>query len=380
MEVKKRLNLLNTIFLSATHVAGLIGLPLWGYYFGFSPYTIGLFAFYMVATGISVTAGYHRLFSHRSYETIWPVKVLFLIFGGVACENSAIKWSADHRDHHNFTETPADPYNINKGFWFAHIGWIFYDESDGYNVKNVPDLIRDKLVIFQHKYYLHLIVVVGFLIPAGFGYYFGGLKEAFGALLLVGATRTVLVHHCTFFINSLCHYLGKQTYSGKITARDSWFMAILTYGEGYHNFHHKFQTDYRNGVRWWQYDPTKWLIRVMSFVGLAKNLRRSQELDIFRARIVAEADAFLAKVSNVSASAKKAWQEKLEAQANMLISVRARLDELKAEYERLLKSALLQKDAMLEKIRREIADAKRSFALAQRSWQLLLAAGMSQTA
>jgi stearoyl-CoA desaturase (delta-9 desaturase) len=236
--------------------------------------------FYFI-TGISITAGYHRLLSHRAYHAGSIVKCLYLLFGAAAFQNSALKWAADHRVHHRHVDGEKDPYNINKGFFYAHIGWIFYKEQNTETSHYPKDLLNDKLVMWQHKHYLAIAVTVGMILPAVIGHFLG---SAIGGFALAGLARIVLVHHCTFFINSLCHIVGNRPYTDSNTARDSYIMAIFSYGEGYHNYHHYFPSDYRNGIRWYHFDPTKWLIKSLSFIGLVKDLKKVPEKLIVQAR------------------------------------------------------------------------------------------------
>ena len=141
-------------------------------------------------------------------------------------------------------------------------------------IDNVADLKKDPLLMWQHRH-IHVIgLLMGVVFPAAMGFAWVGWKAALGAFLIAGVLRLVILQHCTFCINSLCHYFGDQPYSSKCSARDSWLMAIITMGEGYHNYHHEFQHDYRNGVKPWQIDPTKWLIWTLSKIGLANQLRR----------------------------------------------------------------------------------------------------------
>jgi stearoyl-CoA desaturase (delta-9 desaturase) len=239
-----------------------------------------LIVFYFI-TGISITAGYHRLFSHHTYQTNKLVKLIFLFFGAGAFQNSALKWSSDHRIHHRHVDHEQDPYNINRGFFYAHIGWIFY-KDDVESAKNYPrDLLNDKLVMWQHRHYNLIAVSSGLLLPALLGHFLG---SALGGLALSGLLRLVFVHHCTFFINSLCHVVGSRPYTEDNTARDSFILAFFTYGEGYHNYHHSFPSDFRNGIRWYQYDPTKWLIISLKLIGFAKNLKQVPEKIIQQAK------------------------------------------------------------------------------------------------
>jgi stearoyl-CoA desaturase (delta-9 desaturase) len=167
-----------------------------------------------------------------------------------------------------------DPYCISKGLFYAHMGWLMFKLKPLPCFDNVADLKKDPLLVWQDRY-IHLIaVLVAFGVPASIGFLWGGWKAALGAFLIAGVLRVVTLQHATFCINSLCHYIGAQPYSSKCSARDSWILAILTFGEGYHNYHHEFQHDYRNGVKPWQIDPTKWIIWVLSKIGLVRNLRR----------------------------------------------------------------------------------------------------------
>jgi stearoyl-CoA desaturase (delta-9 desaturase) len=199
------------------------------------------------------------------------LRLLFLLFGAAAFEGSALEWCDDHRNHHRYTDTDQDPYSIKKGFWYAHMGWLFYMDSNAYDFANVAELKSDKLVHWQHKHYLPIAIFMGFLLPMGIAALWG---NPLGGLIIAGALRMTFNHHATFAINSVCHYFGKTTYSDRISARDHWFTSLLTYGEGFHNFHHQFPIDYRNGIRAFHYDPTKWLIKALSWVGLTRDLKK----------------------------------------------------------------------------------------------------------
>jgi len=176
-----------------------------------------------------------------------------------------------------------DPYSAKRGFWYSHIGWMLreYHPDRYYDYANVKDLQRDPIVMWQHRHYWALAWGVNFAITGALGLIHGDLL---GTLLLAGVARLTLSQHITFFINSLAHIWGRQPYSHDNSSRDNALIAFLTYGEGYHNFHHRFASDYRNGIRWWQFDPTKWAIRLLSLMGLAKNLRRFADERIERAR------------------------------------------------------------------------------------------------
>lgn len=278
---KAKLDWTNTIFLTSTPVVAVV--LSWIYFSqnGLEWSQIALAVAFYFATGLSITGGYHRLFSHRAYKANNLVKFLYLIFGAATFQNSALKWCSDHRIHHNHVDEEKDPYNINKGFWYAHIGWIFFQEKKE-DPKYPKDLLNDKLVMWQHRNYLWLCVVMGFILPTVIGHFLG---SALGGFALAGVGRVVFVHHCTFFINSLCHIVGTRPYTDTNTARDSAIMAVFSYGEGYHNYHHYFPTDYRNGIRWFHFDPTKWLIKTLSWIGWAKDLKKVPEKLIAQAKL-----------------------------------------------------------------------------------------------
>lgn len=290
---ERRTNWTNLLFFTLTPLASLILAPLYIYINGFS---WGLFAFFVVCfaiSNLSITCGYHRYFSHRSYDVHPFIRWLYVFFGAGAFQGSVLAWATDHRRHHREVDTEDDPYSINKGFWYAHLGWILLTEDPKHAHLRSPDLEKDKFIVWQHKHYPWIATFVGFILPGlvawaiGLGFWAG--------VIFGGALRIVVSNHSTFFINSACHYFGRQPYTDTNTARDSFIMAILTFGEGYHNFHHMFQADYRNGVRWYHWDPTKWWIRSLSFVGLASKLKRVSKEDILKAKLQMEEKLLVAK-------------------------------------------------------------------------------------
>lgn len=276
-----QLDWVNTIFLTSTPVLAIALSWIFFKNNGVVWSQIALAVVFYFITGMSITGGYHRLFSHKAYKANKFVKLMYLLFGAATFQNSALKWAADHRVHHTHVDHDKDPYNINKGFWYAHIGWIFYQEKV-IDPKYPKDLTNDGLVMWQHKYYWILCVVMGFGLPTLIGHFLG---SALGGFALAGLARVVFVHHCTFFINSLCHIVGTRPYTDTNTARDSAVMAVFSYGEGYHNYHHYFPTDYRNGIRWFHFDPTKWMIKTLSYLGWTNDLKKVPEKLINQAKL-----------------------------------------------------------------------------------------------
>ena len=276
------------LFVTLSPLAGIAGTAWWIASGRFHVETLILTVAMAIATGLGITAGYHRLFSHRSYTGTWPVRLLFLLLGGASLQESAVKWSWDHRRHHRFVDRDGDPYNISRGFWHAHFLWMFHKRVRDPGEQWPQDLWRDPLVRWQHRVYLPSVALVGFVMPTLIAASWG---DAWGGLILAGVLRTVINHHLTFAINSICHRFGSQPYSVRHSARDSAVTAWFTYGEGYHNFHHEFASDYRNGIAAHQYDPSKWLIFSLAKLGLARDLRRTPEKTIAAARAAMRARA-----------------------------------------------------------------------------------------
>ncbi len=258
------------ILFSLVSLVAVVGAPLFGYFYGYTSVDWTLFGVLYVVTGLGITVGYHRLFSHRSFTCPDPVRIAFLIAGGWALENSAIKWCADHVRHHAKVDQEEDPYNAKKGFWHSHLLWIFYKDPYA-DEKYAATFRKDQWMVWQHQYYPS-IVFSGFAIPFIVGFLHRGWIGGLSAFLLAGVARTFLVLNSTFCINSICHMWGKQPYSTMNSSRDSWWISLITFGEGYHNYHHSYPRDYRNGPKWYNFDPSKWLIFSLSLIRLAKNL------------------------------------------------------------------------------------------------------------
>lgn len=249
-------------------LAALLGAPLFSYFYDYTWLDWTLFGVFYIVTGLGITVGYHRLFSHRSFTCPDWVRLAFLIAGGWAMENSALKWCSDHVRHHAKVDQEEDPYNAKNGFWHSHLLWIF--EKSAYdNDKYTAIFQKDKLVMWQHRYYLP-ILISGFVLPSLIGFLHRGWVGGLSAFLLAGVARTFLVLNSTFAINSVCHLWGQQPYNEANTSRDSWWVSLVTFGEGYHNYHHAFPRDYRNGPKWYNFDPSKWLIFTLMVIGLAQ--------------------------------------------------------------------------------------------------------------
>ena len=266
--------LTTTLFFSIVFVTA-IGLPAFIYFYDFSWVDWTMFVVLYVFTGLGITVGYHRLFSHRSFKCAKWVEMIMLIAGGMALQNSALKWASDHIRHHARCDEEDDPYNATLGFWWSHCGWLFWKDTDPTRYdKYKTRLKQNPLVMWQHENYIAIVIARINLFPFIVGFLYNGWIGGLSCFLLAGVARTFFVLNSTFFINSICHLWGNQPHGTSDSSRDSWIVSLLTFGEGYHNYHHMYQSDYRNGPQWYNFDPSKWLIWMLSKLGLAYDLRR----------------------------------------------------------------------------------------------------------
>jgi stearoyl-CoA desaturase (Delta-9 desaturase) len=355
----KRLDWVNTLFLIITPLVAITWTPWHLHAYGLEWKVLVFFFVYSIITSLSITGGYHRLISHRAYQVRPWVKVMYLLFGAAAFQGSALKWCSAHREHHRYVDSENDPYSIQKGFLYAHIGWVFFRDDPQNPLLFAPDLLKDRWMVWQHKYYFLISFATGFGLPTLVGWAMG---SPLGGLLWAGILRTVFTQHCTFFINSACHYWGHQPYTRKNSARDNGILAFFTYGEGYHNYHHKFQADYRNGIRWYQWDPTKWLIKMMAWMGIASNLKRVSPEEILKARLQHEEE--LLREKGLSAEVLANLRQRVE-------EAQKRFFELKADYARFKKSKQAQWELQKQQLREQVREAKLQFQFALSQWRSL---------
>ena len=314
---KAPINWIPATILVATPIAAAIITPWYLFTHQVSAPVWGVFGAFMVWTGISITAGYHRLLSHRAYKAHPIVKNFLLLGSTFAVQGSAFDWVSGHRSHHRHVDDRLDdPYSAKRGFFFSHMGWMLRNYPSGkFDYKNIPDLTKDRTLQIQHKYYGLWVAALNIGAVAAIGWLLG---DVWGTLVIVGLLRLVLTHHFTFFINSLCHMFGSRPYTDTNTARDNFFLALFTWGEGYHNYHHFFQYDYRNGVKWWQYDPTKWLIAGLSKLGLTTELRTVDDTTIKHAEVQMQFKAAQQQIDTVTSSgidiphAMKSFQDRIK--------------------------------------------------------------------
>jgi stearoyl-CoA desaturase (Delta-9 desaturase) len=309
---KAPINWAPTLVFSLTFLAAITLVPYWGFKHGFSAGAWVFFILFTGANGMAITGGYHRLWAHKTYDAHWSVRFMYMIFGTMALQNSAFAWASNHRTHHlRVDDVDHDPYSIRRGFWFAHLGWMVREYPSGIpDFTNIPDLRRDPMLQFQHRFYVPLVLITNFGFPLAAGWAVGDL---WGTFILAGILRLVWAHHVTFFINSLAHMWGNRPYTDENSARDNPVLAVITYGEGYHNYHHIFAHDYRNGVRWWQWDPTKWLIAGLQVVGLTSRLKRTPDFQIQRALLAMQFKRTQEKLANITHTAPQSGQSQIEA-------------------------------------------------------------------
>ncbi|MFH4976897.1 hypothetical protein AB6A40_003606 [Gnathostoma spinigerum] len=237
-------------------------------------------------TSLGVTAGAHRLWSHRSYKARWPFRAVLMLFNSMAFQNDIIEWSRDHRCHHKWTDTDADPHNINRGFFFSHVGWLLTRKhpkikENGAKL-DLSDLYADPVIVFQRKYYKLLVVLCCFVLPTWVAITFW-MEHPWTAFTTAGLLRYCFSLHATWCVNSVAHTWGYRPYSINISPAESIVTTALTFGEGAHNYHHTFPQDYRASE-----DPvlginfTKVFIDLFAKVGLAYDLKTVSDETIRR--------------------------------------------------------------------------------------------------
>jgi stearoyl-CoA desaturase (delta-9 desaturase) len=279
IRVQRRITLLVTVlpFIAAVYAIT----RLWGA--GISGLDLTLFLSFYLATGLGITVGYHRLFTHRSFRAVRPVKIALAIFGSYAVEGSVIDWCATHRRHHAFADQYGDPHSphlaqapglkgVLLGLWHAHSGWLFDDEATKPE-EYAPDLLADPDIVRISKWFPYL-TVGSFILPPMIAF---AVTQSFGAAITAfiwgSLVRIFLLHHVTWSINSICHFYGKEAYRAKDESKNVWALSPVSFGESWHNNHHAFQWSARLGLRPWQVDMGWYAIRVLKALRLVRDVK-----------------------------------------------------------------------------------------------------------
>jgi stearoyl-CoA desaturase (delta-9 desaturase) len=243
-------------------------------------------AFY-VFTGLGITVGFHRLFTHRSFETNRFMTGMLAIAGSMAVQGPVIKWVADHRRHHAFSDQEGDPHSphlddgpgvrgIVKGLWHAHLGWMLSDEATSPR-RWCPDLLKDPLLRKIDRLF-PLWMILTFALPPLFGFALTGtLSGALTAGLWGSLVRVFMLHHVTWSINSICHFYGKRPYESDDYSTNNWLLSVISFGESWHNNHHAFPSAAVHGIERGQFDMTGAVISGLEKVGLARSVKRVTE-------------------------------------------------------------------------------------------------------
>jgi stearoyl-CoA desaturase (delta-9 desaturase) len=261
----------------------VVGWQVWGDWLGYSDLIV--FAIMYVLTGLGITVGFHRLFTHRSFRTTKAVRFVLAALGSAAIEGPVISWVADHRKHHAFSDQPGDPHSPHvehghglkgalKGLLHAHVGWLFLHTHRGRKTRYAPDLLKDPVVSFVHRTFVWW-VAAGLIAPFLLGWAIGGtVSSGLTGMLWGGLMRMLVLHHVTYSINSLCHFFGKRPYDTGDESRNLAWLVPLSFGEAWHNGHHAFPTSARHGLGRRQFDPSALVISGLEKVGLAWDVVR----------------------------------------------------------------------------------------------------------
>jgi stearoyl-CoA desaturase (Delta-9 desaturase) len=263
-----------------------LGVAAWQSWEGLlQPTDLIVFAILYVLTGLGITVGFHRLFTHRSFKTGRAVRAVLAVLGSAAIEGPVISWVADHRKHHAFADIPGDPHSPHvdhgvgvrgalRGLLHAHIGWLFVHDQRGARDRYAPDLMADPVMRFVDRTF-PVWALGGLAAAFGLGFALGGTVEAgLTALLWGGGIRLLLLHHLTYSINSICHVFGRRRFATPDESRNVFWLSLFTFGESWHNNHHAFPTSARHGLGRWQLDPAALVIRALEACGLAWDVVR----------------------------------------------------------------------------------------------------------
>jgi stearoyl-CoA desaturase (Delta-9 desaturase) len=257
---------------------GLAGWQMWNSWLHW--YDLIAFLAIYIPTGLGITVGFHRLFTHRSFKTGRVVRFVLAALGSAAIEGPVVAWVADHRKHHAFSDEEGDPHSPHvdhgglRGLFHAHVGWLFIHDQRALKSRYAPDLLADPVVSFVNRTFLWW-VLAGFVAPFTIGYLLGGtLVGGLSSLLWGGLIRMLVLHHVTYSINSLCHVFGRRDFETGDESRNLAWLALPSFGESWHNNHHAFPTSSVHGLKWWQVDLSSMVIRALERTGLAWDVVR----------------------------------------------------------------------------------------------------------
>lgn len=252
------------LFLSVAHSLALVGL------FHFSWKAFAAFAILYVVSGLGITFGFHRLFTHRSFKVPKWIEYIAAFAGTLALQGSLLKWVAHHRMHHAFSDRDRDPHNASRGFWFSHLFWTCYNDASRDDLaiqrKFARDIAADPVLMFMSKD--SFLIAAQITIAALLWYLFGWEVMLWGVWV-----RLVALYHATWFVNSAAHIWGYRNYDVDDRATNCWWVGLITFGEGWHNNHHAHSNVAPAGHRWWEIDTTWMLIRALGWIGLARDIK-----------------------------------------------------------------------------------------------------------
>lgn len=254
------------LFMAALHMGALFALlPS-----NFSWAAVGVAVlFHWVTGGLGVTLGWHRLLTHRSFQTPKWLEYFLAFCGTLSCQGGVIDWVGQHRQHHLHSDQDQDPHDSNRGFWWSHMGWMLYHiPSDTEISRYTKDIADDPVYQFLEKYFIPIQVALGVCL-----YFLGGWPFVVWGIFV----RLIVVFHCTWFVNSATHKFGYRTYESSDRSTNCWWVALVTYGEGWHNNHHAYQYSARHGMKWWEIDMTWMTIQLLQTLGLATKVRLVEE-------------------------------------------------------------------------------------------------------
>lgn len=260
------MNWLTAIVLALFHLGAVAAL----FIFNWRVFAAAAFLYWMT-TGLGISMGYHRLHTHRSYKVPLALEYFFAVCGALTLEGGPIFWVATHRIHHQKSDQPGDPHSPRDGAWWAHVGWILFGEANHNNTrmmsKYAPDLAKHRFYVWLNNYHWVPMVVLGLSLLA-----IGGLPLMLWAICL----RVVLGLHATWLVNSATHMWGARRFATRDDSRNNWWVALITFGEGWHNNHHAHPTSARHGLAWYEFDPSWLQIKILKFFGLARSVRTAK--------------------------------------------------------------------------------------------------------